>query len=103
MGGLRCLTFECADVTGLKDDHKRGCSMSERLADGNHAAALSARSPAMRGAITSQVLGSRGGGDRAALDAHLVDLCPQLAASWMIAKRLCGSPIDEKEEAAHKN
>ena len=85
MGGLRCLTFECADVIGLKDDHGSHHSLYERLADGEQAATLLARPPAKRGAMTSQVLGSTGGGDRAAKDAHRVDLCPQSAASWKTA------------------
>ena len=98
-GGVRGRNFECADVTGLKDDHKRGCSMSERLAGGGHTAILSARSHAMRGAMMSQVLGSRGGGDRAALDSHLVDLCPQLTASWKIASVSVGAPSTRKRRA----
>ena len=85
MGGLRCLTFERADVTGLKDNHGSHRSLHERLADGEQAATLLARPPAKRGAMTSQVLGSTGGGDRAAKDSHRVNLCPQSEASWKTA------------------
>ena len=57
MGWLSCLTFECADVTGLKDDHGRHRSLHERLDDGEQTAALLTRSPAKRAPMTSEVLG----------------------------------------------
>ena len=42
-GGLRGRNFECANVTSLKDDLRRGYIMRERLADGVHTAARSAQ------------------------------------------------------------